>query len=229
MPAAIVDGNHNRGGIASYLGRKSTDLAHLLAVLQDVGMITHEQDAFRRNRSAYRIAEPLLAFYHAVMRAAWGELERPGRAANVWRRLQPTFRSKVVGPHFERICREWTPWYSDSGTLGGIPSTVAGGTVPDPADRTAHEIDVVAFGQDETGRKQLLAIGECKWNDVMGLGHLRRLDQVRDLLRAREGVNAERTRLLLFSGTGFSDDRRAVARQDPTVQPIDMTRLHTGV
>lgn len=63
----------------------------------------------------------------------------------------------------------------------------------------------------------------------MGLGHLRRLDQVRDLLRAREGVNAERTRLLLFSGTGFSDDLRAVARQDPIVQPIDMTRLHTGV
>ncbi|GGK78375.1 ATPase AAA [Sphaerisporangium melleum] len=226
--AAIADGNHNRGGIASYLGRKSTDLAHPLAVLQDVGMITHEQDAFRRNRSAYRIAEPLLAFYHAVMRPAWGELERPGRAPNVWRRLQPTFRSKVVGPHFERICREWTRWYCEPGTLDGHPSTVAGGTVPDPANRTAHEIDVAAFGHDETGREQLLAIGECKWNDIMGLGHLQRLDRIRDLLRAREGVNAQSTRLLLFSGTGFSDDLCAVARRDPTVQLVDLSRLYTG-
>ncbi|QRX91185.1 AAA family ATPase [Streptomyces noursei] len=47
--AAIASGNPSRGGIADYLGRKSTDLAHPLNVLQDVGMITHEADAFRRN------------------------------------------------------------------------------------------------------------------------------------------------------------------------------------
>ncbi|MET8156707.1 ATP-binding protein [Sphaerisporangium sp. NPDC005289] len=226
--AAIADGNHNRGGIASYLGRKSTDLAHPLTILQDVGMITHERDAFRGNRSTYQIAEPLLAFYHAVMRSAWGELERPGRAPDVWRRLQPTFRSKVVGPHFERICREWTRWYCRPETIDGFPSTVTAGTVPDATDRTAHEVDVAAFGHDEAGRERLLAIGECKWNDMMGPGHLRRLDRIRDLLRAREGVDAERTRLLLFSGTGFSDDLRTLARRDPAVQLVDLDRLYAG-
>lgn len=226
--AAIADGNNSRSGIASYLGRKSTDLAHPLTVLQDVGLITHEQDAFRRNRSAYRVAEPLVTFYHSVMRANWGDLERPGRAPTIWHRLQPTFRSKVVGPHFERICREWTRWYADPGTLGGLPSQVATGTVPDPTNRTTHEIDVAAFGQNETGSEQLLAIGECKWSDTMGLGHLRRLDQIRDLLRIRDGVNAERTRLLLFSGSGFSDDLCAQARRDPTIQLVDLARLYAG-
>ncbi|MQY31348.1 hypothetical protein [Nocardia aurantia] len=119
--AAIADGNATRGGVAGYLSRKSTDLAHPRSVLQEVGMITHEQDAFRKNRSHYRIAEPLITFYHTVMRQNWGDLERPGRAAQVRRRLQPTFRGKVLGPHFERISRDWARRHADSETFGGVP------------------------------------------------------------------------------------------------------------
>jgi len=225
---AIADGNSNRGGIAAYLGRKSTDLAHPLAVLQDVGLITHEQDAFRRNRSAYRIAEPLLVFYHAVMRPHWGELERPGRAAAAWQRLQPTFRSKVLGPHFERICRDWTRWHADPDTLGGLPSRVGSGTVADPVGRTTHEVDIAAFGPDDTDRERLLAIGECKWNDIMGPQHLGRLEHIRDLLRVRDEAQAKHTRLLLFSGGGFTDDLRDRARRDPTIDLVDLPRLYTG-
>ena len=225
---AIADGNSNRGGIAAYLGRKSTDLAHPLAVLQDVGLITHEQDAFRRNRSAYRIAEPLLVFYHAVMRPHWGELERPGRAAAAWQRLQPTFRSKVLGPHFERICRGWTRWHADPDTLGGLPSRVGSGTVADPAGRTTHEVDIAAFGPDDTDRERLLAIGECKWNDIMGPQHLGRLEHGLDLLRVRDEAQAKHTRLLLFSGSGFTDDLRDRARRDPTIDLVDLPRLYTG-
>jgi predicted transcriptional regulator len=66
--AAIADGNHTRGGIAGYLKRKSTDLGHALTVLENTGMITREPDAFHGKRSAYRIAEPILTFYHALMR-----------------------------------------------------------------------------------------------------------------------------------------------------------------
>ena len=35
---AIAEGNNSRGGIASYIGRKSGDLAHPLNVLQDCGL-----------------------------------------------------------------------------------------------------------------------------------------------------------------------------------------------
>ncbi len=225
--AAIAAGNAARGGIADYLGRKSTDLAHPLGVLQDVGMITHEADAFRRNRSAYRIAEPLVTFYHAVMRPSWGDLERPGRAPDVWRRAQSTFRSKVVGPHFEQVCREWARWHAAPDTHGGQVTRVASGIVNDPAAKTSHEVDVAVHGETDGGRETLLSIGEAQWNDTMGVGHLERLRHIRTLLTTR-GTAIEATRLHCFSGTGFTDELHHLAKDDPTVQLIDLPRLYQG-
>ncbi|OMI41172.1 putative ATP/GTP binding protein [Streptomyces sparsogenes DSM 40356] len=225
--AAIAAGNAARGGIADYLGRKSTDLAHPLSVLQDVGMITHEADAFRRNRSAYRIAEPLVTFYHAVMRPAWGDLERPGRATAVWRRAQTTFRSKVVGPHFEQVCREWARWHAAPETHGGQVTRVASGTVNDPVAKTGHEVDVATHGENGDGRETLLAIGEAKWNDVMGMGHLERLQRIRALLTAR-GTATDATRLQCYSGGGFTDELRRRADDDPSIELIDLDRLYHG-
>ncbi|MEU8348376.1 ATP-binding protein [Streptomyces sp. NPDC048845] len=230
--AAIASGNASRGGIADYLGRKSTDLAHPLHVLEDVGLIRHEADAFRRNRSAYRIAEPLLTFYHAVMRPNWGDLERPGRAAAVWSRAQATFRSKVLGPHFETLCREWARWHASPDTHGGHPARVAAGTVSDPAAKTGHEVDVAVFGRDDSAdgpeHEVLLAIGEAKWNDTMGIGHLRRLEHIRGLLATRTGAPGREPRLMCFSGAGFTDELRRIAERDRGVQLVDMHRLYHG-
>ena len=148
--AAIAEGNTTRGGIAGYLERKSTDLAHPLGVLHDAGLITHETEAFKKNRSAYRIAEPLLTFYHAIMRPAWGDLERPGRAPQVWRRSQHAFHSNVVGPHFEEICRQWTRWHAGPETYGGGLQPLAG-----PASRWAGAITRASEDQWQ------LATGTC--------------------------------------------------------------------
>lgn len=226
--AAIAQGNHTRGGIASYLERKSTDLGHALTVLQDTGMIIREPDAFHGKRSAYRIAEPILTFYHALMRPEWSDLERPGQAPRVWERSQATFRSKVVGPHFEQICRTWIRWYATEDTLGGRRTRVESGTVPDPAAKTSHELDAAVFGRDHEGREVLLATGEAKWNDTMGLGHLRRLEHIRALLQARDGVQAQHTRLLCFSGAGFTDELRALAERDRGIQLVGLDRLYNG-
>jgi AAA+ ATPase superfamily predicted ATPase len=226
--AAIASGNASRGGVADYLGRKSTDLAHPLHVLEDVGLIRHEPDAFRRNRSAYRIAEPLVTFYHAVMRPNWGDLERPGRAPAVWRRVRATFQSKVLGPHFETLCREWARWYAASETYGGHAVRVAAGTVNDPAAKAGHEVDVAVFGHDDHDREVLLAIGEAKWNDVMGLGHLRRLQHIRELLKTRTTASTSDDRIMCFSGAGFTDDLRRAADQDRTIQLVDLERLYHG-
>ncbi|HEV2637531.1 MAG TPA: hypothetical protein VGX23_20435 [Actinocrinis sp.] len=226
--SAIADGNHTRGGIASYLERKSTDLGHALTVLEDLGMITRETDAFHGKRSAYRIVEPVLAFYYAVMRPEWSGLERPGYADQVWARAQATFRGKVLGPHFEHLARTWTRWYASARTLGGLRTTVAHGTIPDPANKTSHVLDVVVFGRDDTGREILLAIGEAKSNDIVGRGHLQRLERLRALLIDRDERASENVRLLLFSGNSFNDQLRRIAEARDDVELIDLDRMYTS-
>jgi uncharacterized protein len=227
--AAIAEGNTTRGAIAGYLERKSTDLAHPLGVLHDAGLITHETEAFKKNRSSYRIAEPLLAFYHAIMRPAWGDLERPGRAPHVWRRSQHAFHAVVVGPHFEDICRQWTRWHAEPETHGGAYlSRVVSGTVSDPQARKTAEVDVAAFGRGDDARDVLLAIGEAKWQEVMTAGHLKRLEHIRELLVAKGEPGARAARLLLFSGAGFSESLAERAAADPQVQLIGLDRLYFG-
>lgn len=44
--AAIAENSTSRGAIANYLGRQPSDLNHPLRVLEDVGMVVREQDAF---------------------------------------------------------------------------------------------------------------------------------------------------------------------------------------
>ncbi|HWE92169.1 MAG TPA: ATPase [Pseudonocardiaceae bacterium] len=228
--AAIATGNSTRGGIANYLARKASDLAHPLSMLEDVGMITHEPDVFRANRFTYHIAEPLLTFYHAVMRPVWGELERPGRADAVWSRSQKTFMSKVVGPHFERVCREWTRWYADLETFGGYATAVGSGVVNDPAMRTHYEVDVAVLGQDDDGRRVIRSIGEAKWNITMNLSHLGRLRHIRDLLRDHPNTPARvDTKLALYSGSGFADDLREAAAESGDIVLVDLPRLYAGL
>jgi hypothetical protein len=60
------------------------------------------------------------------MRPAWSQLERPGNAARVWRASRQRFASKVVGPHFEQICRAWALNHVDPDRLGGLPGDVSG-------------------------------------------------------------------------------------------------------
>src|SRR3984957_1941017 len=223
--AAIAEGDTTRGGIAGYLERKSTDLAHPLGVLHDAGLITHETEAFKKNRSAYRIAEPLLTFYHRIIRPTGGDLERPGRAAQVWRRSQHAFHSNVVGRHFEEICRQWTRWHAGPETHGGAYlGRVASGTVSDPEARKTVEVDVAAFGRGDDDRDVLLAIGEAKWQEHMTTSHLKRLQHIRELLVAKGEPGARGARLLLFGGAGFSDALVRRAAADPSVQLIGLDR-----
>jgi len=226
--AAIADGNTTRGGIATYLQRKSTDLAHALGVLQDSGLLSYHRDAFRKNRSAYRIAEPLLTFYHAIMQPAWGDLERPGRAEPVWRRSKQRFTAQIVGPHFEEICRQWARWHAEPETFAGrTPDQVASGTVSDPKVGKTLEVDVVAVGRDDD-RGVLLALGEVKWQEAIDIGHIKRLEHVRDLLVSRGQPGAESARLLLFSGAGFSDQVIQRARSDSAIELVGLDRLYAG-
>nr|WP_042420642.1 ATPase [Streptacidiphilus anmyonensis] len=208
--AAIAEGNTGRGGIAGHVGRKSNELAHPLTVLEDAGLVLREQDAFRANRTDFRINEPLLAFYHAIMRPYWSQLLRGTGAERIWERSQGRFAGGILGPHFERVCREWT-LYNSGDRFGDWPTQVTSGTLNDPANKTTCQVDVAVVGHADGARPPLLAIGEAKWNEVMGMGHLERLNRIRDLLGANGKYDTSGTRLACFSGAGFTEELRARA------------------
>lgn len=142
--AAVAEGNATSGGIAGYIGRKSNEVTHPLRVLEDCRLLIREPDLFRSGRVQYRIAEPLVTFYQAVMSRECARLEI-GDAPAIWRGARARFLSQVVGPHFESICREYAI-AADPETYGGVPGEVGAGVVPDPANRSQIQVDVARAG-----------------------------------------------------------------------------------
>jgi hypothetical protein len=211
--AAVADGNATRGSIAGYIGRKATDLQHPLTVLEDAGLLVRQPDLLRSGRSAYGITEPLVAFYEAVMRPTWTALEQR-RGAEVWRRSRQRFKSAVLGPRFEDLVRAWVRQFAGQDTFAGVVAEVGHGTLTDPAHRDSLELDVLALGEPAArgGTRAVHAIGEATWGTRRGLGHLRRLERARELMRNRPGVEVEATRLVLAGAAGFSDDLVSAAR-----------------
>lgn len=217
---AIAAGNCTRGGIAGAIGRASTDMAHPLAVLEDSRLIVRETDPFTRGKPLYRIAEPLIVFYEAIMRRHWTPLER-GHQEAAWIGSRAGFLAQVVGPHFEGICRDWA-MSAGAGVFGELPSRVAAATVKDPQRKTQIQIDVAVLAPEEPGRpRRILSLGEAKWDRTMTPGHLDRLRRARELL-SDKGYDTSGTILACYSGAGF--DRNLRAADD--VLLVDLATLY---
>ncbi|MEV0646931.1 ATP-binding protein [Phytomonospora sp. NPDC050363] len=222
--AAIADGNSTRGGIANFIGRKAVDISHHLHVLEDSHLLTRERDLFRAGKSQYRITEPLITFYEAVMRPAWARLE-DGDAAGVWARSAETFAAQVAGPHFEALCREYVLGPGRS-LFGGELGEVGGGVVVDPVARQQIQVDVAVTEAGSGGAKQgVLLVGEAKWGTVMGARHLERLERARTLLADR-GMETARCALACFSAAGFSDELRRSSAERDDVHLLGLDELY---
>ncbi len=220
--AAVANGNARWGAIAAYIGRKSSDIAHPLNVLEDFGLIIKDEDAFRSGRARYRITEPLITFYAAVMRPRWADLEA-GLGGQVWADSRQRFRSAVAGPHFESVCRDFARARGRE-LFGRAAGRVAAGTVPDPARRSQIEIDVAVLGPAVPGEpRPVISLGEAEWGDTMGLRHLGRLRRARDLLAAG-GLDTSETVLACYAGAGFDAELRAAA--GPEVLLADLAAIY---
>lgn len=218
---AIATGNRTNGGIASFVGRKSAEITHPLNVLEDCALVAKEPDMFRRGRWTYQVTEPLITFYEAVMRPEWARLES-GQAEAVWRDRRTDFLSRVVGPHFESLCRSYA-LAASSELFGAPPGEVGSGVVTDPANRTQIEIDVVVLAPREPGRPpRLLSLGEVKWGKVMDRHHVERLARARDLLS--DSFDTSGCVLACYSTAGFHDDLRQAA--DPRLALITLEDIY---
>ncbi len=231
---AIAGGHTTRGGIANVIGRTSTDLGHPLTVLEDAQLITREADPFSKGKSTYRVAEPLLVFYEAVMRREWTRLDR-GNTEEAWRNSTATFSSQVVGPHFEGLCRDWAMSVGPE-VFGDYPGHVASATVNDPRDKRQIQIDVAVLAPEDLGQpRRILSLGEVKWDRTMTVGHVERLQRARDLLAAK-GYDTSRTVLTCYSGAGFDENLRLAGAEpgrgeDPAQAPmlVDLNTIYADV
>jgi hypothetical protein len=221
--AAIAHGHTTGGAIASFIGRKADQITHPLNLLEDAALVRRDADLFRSGRPRYRIVEPLITFYEAIMRRRWAELEL-GQAAAVWESARATFLSQVVGPHFEALCRDFAR-RSGPDLFGGYPAEVGAGVVNDAANRTQIEVDVGVLAVAEPGRpRRVLSLGEAKWGEVMGGQHLRRLARARDLLSAA-GYDTSQTVLACYGAAGFHGD----VQQSDRLRLVGLDQLYPPV
>jgi AAA+ ATPase superfamily predicted ATPase len=222
--SAIAKGKTRRGQIAAALGRPESALAHPLTVLTETRLVERHQDPLRSNRSTFRICEPMLRFHQLVIAPHEGRLTRR-RGADVWAETADTVASRIYGPHFEEVARQWTAVHASQSTLGGRASRVGTTVVSCRRHGSQHEVDVVAMETAPRVPDRLLMIGEAKWSaEATGLPHLERLHHIRELVGAPDGS----TRLALFSRSGFTREliRKAAASQD--VELVDLERLYFG-
>jgi len=225
--AAIAEGHATRTGISKVLGRDDSALRHPLKVLENAAFIRRDDDIWRANRPLVRLVDPYLRFHFAVVRRDLTRFE-DRRTAEAWAGAQETFRSSVLGPHFEEMARIWTRQFAAETTLGGRPSVVGSTRINDAAARSMAELDVVAVeGNPNAKRPKVLAVGEAKGGSAMRTADdLKRLEDRRTLLAWR--CDAAKARLIIFGRSGFSPDLIAKAAGRSDLELVDLTRIYTG-
>jgi uncharacterized protein len=223
--SAIAAGNHTETKMAAVLGRDRQALSWPLGVLVDAGFVVRDDDALRRRRPAYRIAEPIVRFQHVVTRRDLARFEER-RATEAWADAQARFATHVLGPHFEDLARSWTIGYASEQTTGGRLARVGATQVNDPAGRSRAEVDVVGVRAGHSMKIGLL--GEAKFRtEPAGLGVLAHLERARDLLAGRSAVEDD-VKLLVFSSSGFDRGLHTATQDRDDVELVDLERLYDG-
>ncbi|GAB2946108.1 ATP-binding protein [Nonomuraea fastidiosa] len=224
--AAISAGNHRRTEIAAALGRPVSALGHLLSGLRGIGLVEQVEDALRQKRSVFKIAEPIVRLHQLVTQRREPELVA-GKAEQVWRSSADTVASKIYGPHFEDLAREWCFLHASADTLGGFASAVRPSEVSCRAHRCGHELDLVVTETNASEADRIIAIGEAKGTlTPMDVPQLQRLEHLRALLPDAQ-VDAP-PKLLLFARAGFTGELVEAARGRRDVELVDLRRLYSG-
>jgi len=216
---AIAAGAARRSEIAGRLGRPDGALSHPLTLLEEIRLVEKVEDALAPRRPIYRITEPVIRFHQLIIRSREARIVG-GHSREVWEAARETVDSKIYGPHFEDLAREWTLVHASDTTLGGEPSHVRPATVACKHHGRSHEVDVVALAERSTN---VLAIGEAKATaGRVGDAALTRLEHLRELIAAPEA------RLLLFSRSGFTVELRRRVADRGDVELVGLSRLYGG-
>jgi uncharacterized protein len=215
---AVARGDRTPTGISSRTGRPASALARPIERLTEAGLLIQVLDPVRARRSRYELADPFISFHDAIIRPNRTRIRRRQQRI-VWTENEATWSSQIVGPHFERLCREAVLLH---GAEFGLPSiaNVGATSIADAKGRRSHELDLVATGASGS----IIAIGEAKHTSTArGLADLERLDHIRGLLPTAPD---QMVRLLLFSARGFERNLIRAASSRTNVELIDVDRLY---
>lgn len=186
-------------------------------------MVRHD-DPVRRQRPAFALADPFLQFHYAVLEPHRTALRERDTRATWDHGLAATFDSRVRGPVFEEQARTWVRRFAAPETIGGTANHIGPSQVT--VEHKEYQLDVVVAGGDPgiaPANRPVLAIGEAKAGETVGLSHLRHLERARAAL----GPNAAGARLLLFA-PAFADDVQRAAGERGDTELVGLERLYGG-
>ncbi|MFF4667539.1 ATP-binding protein [Streptomyces sp. NPDC001282] len=222
---ALAMGCTTHGGAAAYLGQQLADTSRALALLRDHGLLHSQPDGLQPGITRHHIADPLLAFEHAVARPRRAALEQSD-AETVWQEARTDFDRLVAGRRFAQVCRDWAASYADWTALGADRVTAAHGSLSDPSATAGLDAEVVVRRKKGVLSGPLLSLGIARWNTSMDMHHLQRLRRVLERLDPRDGTG--RVRLALYGAAGFSPELYA-AHARGEVMLVDLEHLYRGV
>ncbi|WP_204054390.1 ATP-binding protein [Planomonospora parontospora] len=221
---AVSSGAATPTQIGGLIGMDAKSLGYHLKIMRDGGFIRHDQDILLQRKPVITVADPAVRFHHLIVRPNLLDLEMRNSRL-VWEHSAETFSSKILGPHFEEIAREWVRWHGREAGLEDIGQV--GTTEVACREHRGHEVDVVALSRRSMARAKgagISLLGEAKCtNRPRGVSDLARLEHIRDLL-VSHGWDARDARFALFSRSGFTDDLKAAA--DPRSLLIDLPELY---
>ncbi|MFD0556208.1 hypothetical protein FB566_1444 [Stackebrandtia endophytica] len=208
--------------IGGDVGMDAKALTYHLRIMQDADFLRNDSDMLMQRKPVIRVADPIVRFHNLIVRPNLADLEAR-RTEEVWSRSAEVFASKVLGPHFEHLAREWVHWHARHEGLEDIGAV--GSTQVPCREHRGHEVDVIAVnatGMPRNKSSRITVLGEAKCtNRPRGVADVQRLDHMRRIL-VEQGWRADDAQLVLFSRNGFTDEIRA--RSD--VHLVDLDRLY---
>jgi len=227
---AASEGKSSPTAIGGAVGRERTALSHPLGVLISSGYLVSAEDIRKQRNASLRVADPIVRFHHLITRPRLSQFEER-RFEDAWEASYPTFKSQILGPHFEHLAREWVRLFASEATVGGAIGEVGFTVVADRKQRRTLEIDVVGLASGERRQSKssrILCIGEAKSSDGERTLHdLHRLDRIRALLVA-EGARCSQAKLLVFGRSGFTESLRSASEGRNDVELVDLLRIYAG-
>lgn len=222
---AVANGATTPTQIGSLVGMDAKSLAYHLTVMRDGGFLHHDQDLLLQRRPVITIADPIVRFHNLVVKPNLLDFEMRN-AEPAWERSRATFSSKIEGPHFEGLTREWARRHAAEAGLDNIGHV--GTTEVACREHRGHEVDVIALSRSSIPRSKNAAItllGEAKHTTKpRGIADLRRLEHIAALL-AERGYDMSAAQYAIFSRFGFQRELSAAAASAP-VHLLNLAALY---